>query len=65
MATTLQRPKSGRVLAGVCAALANGLGWNVATVRILWIVLSLFPGPMWVVYALLWVILPAEGSPRR
>lgn len=65
MATTLQRPKSGRVLAGVCAALANGLGWNVTTVRIIWIVLSLFPGPMWVVYALLWIIIPGEGSPRR
>lgn len=65
MATTLQRPKSGRVLAGVCAALANGLGWNITTVRILWIVLSLFPGPMWVVYALLWAIIPAEGGSRR
>ena len=65
MATFLQRPKSGRVLAGVCAAIAKGLGWNVTTVRILWIVLSLFPGPMWVVYALLWAIIPGEGSPRR
>lgn len=65
MAISLRRPKSGRVLAGVCAALASGLGWNITMVRIAWIVLSLFPGPMWVVYALLWIIIPAEGSSRR
>jgi len=57
---TLLRPRSGRILAGVCAAIAIRLGWNVTTVRIVWILLSFIPGPLWVLYAVLWIVIPAE-----
>jgi len=57
---TLIRPKKNRLLAGVCAAIANWLGWNVWVVRVLWILLSFIPGPLWVFYVVLWIVIPAE-----
>lgn len=58
---TLLRPRSGRILAGVCAAIAIRLGWNVVLVRTLWILLSFIPGPLWVLYVVLWIVIPSEG----
>ncbi|MFD2356186.1 PspC domain-containing protein [Nonomuraea ferruginea] len=29
-------------------------------VRVLWLILSLFPGPMWVVYVVMWILVPEE-----
>lgn len=56
----LVRSSNERWLAGVCGGIAARLGVSPVSVRIGWIVLSLFPGPMWVVYVALWIILP-EG----
>lgn len=61
---TLSRPVRGRILAGVCAALALRLGWSPLLVRVLWVILSFIPGPLWVAYVVLWVIIPSEGSPK-
>lgn len=62
----LVRPLRGRVLAGVCLAIARVLRVPPTVVRVLWIILSFVPGPLWVAYVLLWVILPAErATPRR
>ena len=57
----LIRPKKGRVLGGVCLALANYFNLNVTLVRLLWIVL-LLPGglPGLLPYVILWVIIPDE-----
>ena len=57
---TLVRPIRGRVLAGVCAALARRLGISVLLVRVLWIILSFIPGPLWIAYVILWVVIPGE-----
>lgn len=61
---TLIRPRHGRVLAGVCAALAHRLGWSVLLVRVLWVLLSFIPGPLWVIYVALWILIPSEGDVR-
>ena len=58
--TTLVRPSSGRVLAGVCAALARRFGLKPWQMRVLFVVASVLPGPMVLVYAALWIIIPAE-----
>ncbi|MBF4582245.1 PspC family transcriptional regulator [Curtobacterium sp. MMLR14_010] len=63
--TSLMRPRSGRVLAGVCAGLADRFGWSRLFVRVAWIILSLFPGPLWITYVVLWIVMPAEGGRRR
>jgi phage shock protein C len=53
-----------RVIAGVCAGLAEWLGWDVALVRILYLVLSIlsaaFPGIL--VYIILWIVMPSESN---
>ena len=53
-----------RVIAGVCAGLAKWLGWDTALVRLLYILLSIlsagFPGIL--VYVILWIVMPTEGT---
>ena len=56
----LSRPKSGRMLAGVCAAVANRFGWNVTTVRVLTVLSLLLPGPQLIVYVVLWILIPQD-----
>ncbi|MBW1639077.1 MULTISPECIES: PspC domain-containing protein [Microbacterium] len=56
----LIRPRRGRVLAGVCAAVATRFGWSPTVVRILTVLAMVFAGlPLWV-YIVLWILIPAE-----
>lgn len=57
----LQRPKTGRVLGGVCAAFANYLDIDVTVVRLFWVFL-LIPGgiPGFIPYVICWVVIPEE-----
>ena len=65
MATSnpLRRSRHKKVLGGVCAGLAEWLGWDVTLVRILYVVVSIlsaaFPGIL--VYVVLWIAMP-EGD---
>ena len=56
----LVRPRGGRVVAGVCAALARRFGMRPRTVRLLFVLSCLLPGPQILLYLALWIILPAE-----
>ena len=56
----LKRPKSGRVFAGVCAAIANRYGWKPNVVRLVFILSCLLPGPQFLIYIALWIVVPAE-----
>ncbi len=58
----LVRSTNERWIAGVCGGLARYLGISPAGARILWIVLSFFPGPMWLLYVALWIFLPEEPT---
>lgn len=57
---TLTRSRSNRVIAGVCAGLAEYLGWRPNTVRLLFVLSCLLPGPQFLIYLVLWVIMPQE-----
>lgn len=59
MTTTqpLVRSRNDRVLAGVCGGLAAHLGISPTAARIGWAILSLAPGPLWVAYVILWLVL--------
>lgn len=59
--TTLTRPENGRMIAGVCAGLAERFGWSVGTVRLLFLLSCLLPGPQFVIYLVLWVLIPRRG----
>lgn len=61
-AKKLVRPTQGRVLAGVCAAIANYFNIDVAIVRIIWVLL-LLPGglPGVLPYIIAWILIPSES----
>lgn len=54
----LTRPRSGRVLGGVCAGIALQLGWRPGRVRLLAVLSCLLPGPQFIGYLVLWLALP-------
>lgn len=62
MTTTpiLQRPRSGRVIAGVFAGLANRFGWSANVLRVLFVLSFLLPGPQLIFYFVAWIIIPNE-----
>ena len=53
-----------RVIAGVCAGLAEYLGWPVTRVRVIYLLVSIlsaaFPGT--IVYLILWFLMPGPDS---
>lgn len=58
--STLARPRDRRVIAGVCAALADRFGLTPTTVRVLAVLLVLVAGLSLWAYVLLWIIIPNE-----
>ncbi|WP_209561585.1 PspC domain-containing protein [Frigoribacterium sp. PvP032] len=58
---TLTRPRRGKVIAGVCAALANRFGLSPFLLRLLFVLSLLLPGPQVLLYLVLWVVFPKEG----
>ncbi|SEO82790.1 PspC domain-containing protein [Trujillonella endophytica] len=57
MASTLVRPRSGRVIAGVCAALADRFGLSRGLMRVAFVLFGLF-GVGELVYLVAWVVIP-------
>jgi phage shock protein PspC (stress-responsive transcriptional regulator) len=51
-----------RVIAGVCAGLAEWLGWDIALVRLLYLILTIFSAgfPGIIAYIVLWIVMPEE-----
>jgi len=51
-----------KIIAGVCAGLAEWLGWDVTLIRVLYALVSIlsagFPGIL--VYIILWIVMPVE-----
>ncbi|MFC4947771.1 PspC domain-containing protein [Pseudonocardia sp. GCM10023141] len=58
VASTLTRPRHGKVIAGVCAGLAERFGWSANGVRLLFLLSCLLPGPQFVIYLILWFLMP-------
>lgn len=59
----LRRPRTGRVIGGVCAALARRFGWNLTVVRVLTVASLLLPGPQLIIYVIAWIVIPGEPEP--
>jgi phage shock protein PspC (stress-responsive transcriptional regulator) len=56
----LSRPHHGRMIGGVCAALARRFGMKPNTVRLLAVLSCLLPGPQFVAYLIMWAVIPSE-----
>jgi phage shock protein C len=61
---TLARSRSNRVLVGVVGGIAARFGWNATLLRVIYVLVSAlsaaFPGIL--VYLVLWLLIPEEGS---
>ena len=59
--TRLTRPRAGRVVAGVCAGLANSYRWDITWVRIITVLATVFSsGAGLIAYVVFWLIMPEE-----
>ena len=59
----LERKLKGRMLAGVCAGLADYLGVDPTLVRVIFAVLAFVGGTGAVAYLVAWALIPEEGEP--
>ena len=57
----LYRSTGNKMIAGVCAGVANYLNVDVTVVRLLWAVVSLFAGAGILAYLLAWFIIPEDN----
>lgn len=48
--------------AGVCAGLARRFGMKSGTVRLLFVLSCLLPGPQFLIYVALWIVVPEDDS---
>lgn len=59
----MERPRTGRMLAGVCAAIANYVNIDVTVVRVAYFLLTLFTAFSGVIiYFILMLIIPEEKN---
>ena len=58
MASTLTRPRHGKVIAGVCAGLADRFGMSVGLIRFLFLLFIPLAGSPTLVYLVLWLMMP-------
>lgn len=58
MTTTMTRPQNKKMIAGVCAGLAERYGWSAGKVRLVFVLSCLLPGPQFVAYLVLWALMP-------
>lgn len=50
------------MIAGVCAGIADRYGWNVRKVRLIFVLSMILPGPQFLIYLVLWFLMPDERS---
>ncbi|MBN2596526.1 PspC domain-containing protein [Labilibaculum sp.] len=62
MSKKLKR-SSDKMIAGVCAGIAEYLGWEISLVRVAYVLLSIFSAgfPGLLVYIILWFVLPDDN----
>ena len=56
----LRRDVSNKMIAGVCAGIARRYGLSVSGLRLAFVLSCVLPGPQFIAYLLLWVLLPAD-----
>jgi phage shock protein C len=59
----LTRSREHFVFGGVCGGLAEYFGWRPYTMRLLFVLSCVLPGPQILAYFILWFVIP--NAPRR
>ena len=60
MASALVRPRNDRWIGGVCSGLARRFGTTPNVMRLIFVVSCLLPGPQFLIYIVLWALMPSE-----
>ncbi|CAM3947168.1 PspC domain-containing protein [Smaragdicoccus niigatensis] len=60
---TLVRTRDGKMIAGVCSGIARTYGWDTTVVRLVFLLSCLLPGPQFLIYLVLWIVIPQEKEP--
>jgi phage shock protein PspC (stress-responsive transcriptional regulator) len=58
--STLTRPTSDRMIAGVCSGIARRFGISANVVRAIFLISMLLPGPQILIYLAGWLLIPNE-----
>jgi phage shock protein PspC (stress-responsive transcriptional regulator) len=58
--SALIRPSRGRIIGGVCAAVARRFDMQPLVVRLLFVASCILPGPQILLYVALWIVIPQE-----
>ena len=56
----LRRDTSHAIIAGVCAGIARRYGLSRAGLRLAFVISCVLPGPQFIAYLLLWILVPAD-----
>jgi phage shock protein PspC (stress-responsive transcriptional regulator) len=56
----LRRDTRHKVIAGVCAGLARRYGLSRTGLRLAFVISCVLPGPQFIAYLLLWMLIPAD-----
>ena len=59
----LRRDSRNKLVAGVCAGIARRYGLSRGGLRVAFLVSCVLPGPQFVAYLLLWILIPADDRP--
>ena len=58
----LYRSQQDSMLAGVCGGIAQRMGWDSSLVRLAWIFFTLAGGSGFLLYLILWIVIPPEPT---
>ena len=58
----LTRDTRHQVVAGVCSGLARRFGLSRTGLRLAFVISCVLPGPQFVAYLLLWIVMPADDQ---
>lgn len=56
----LRRDSHHKVIAGVCAGIARRYGLSRNGLRLAFVLSSVLPGPQFIAYLLLWLLMPSD-----
>ncbi len=56
----LRRDSRNKMIAGVCAGIARRYGLSTNGLRLAFVISCVLPGPQFIAYLLLWVLIPAD-----
>ncbi len=56
----LRRDTQHKMIAGVCSGIARRYGLSVTGLRLAFVLSCILPGPQFIAYLLLWIVIPAD-----